>query len=114
MIEAMMPFLENLNFAFDECKVQMSLLDCSDGAKKGMGIIFSKVFIFRWTAIFSFLCEIAMKTKKNSAAIVFQKAPDTSIFYLLYKYRIALDTILFYFIQFWMDRSLVAIILLET
>jgi hypothetical protein len=43
---AMMPFFENFNFAFDECKVQVSLLDCSDGAKMGWGF-FSKVFIFR-------------------------------------------------------------------
>jgi hypothetical protein len=56
----MMPFLENLNFAFDECKVQMSLLDCSDGAKKGMGIYFKSFPLDRF---FSFLCKKVMNTK---------------------------------------------------
>jgi hypothetical protein len=56
-------FFENLNFAFDKCKVQMSLLDGSDGAKKGWGF-FSKIFIFRKTEFFSFLFKKAMNTKK--------------------------------------------------
>jgi hypothetical protein len=70
-------FLENLNLAFD---VQMSLLDCSDGAKKGMGIIFSKVFIFRWTAIFSFLCKIALKTIKFFPLQLYSRKPRTQVF----------------------------------